>query len=40
MTRALALTRSLSANGLEYARVAIVSACAATLIAAGQALPF
>jgi len=40
MSRALAYTRHLQAQGLEATRIAIVAACAVALIAAGQALPF
>ena len=35
-----ALTRSAARHGAGYVRVAIVLACAAALIMAGQALPF
>ena len=40
MSTAIALTRSAARHGADYARVAIVLACAAALIMAGQALPF
>ena len=40
MTRALAMTRQLSAYSADAARAVIVAACALALIAAGQALPF
>jgi hypothetical protein len=40
MARALTYTRQIAANPVEIARAAIVVACALTLIAAGQALPF
>jgi hypothetical protein len=39
MSKAIALTRSAARHGADYARVAIVLACAAALIMAGQALP-
>ena len=37
---AAALTRTAVRHGADYARLAIVLACAAALIMAGQALPF
>lgn len=40
MSKAIALTRSAARHGAGYVRVAIVLACAAALIMAGQALPF
>ncbi len=40
MSKALALTRTAVRHGADHARVAIVFACAAALILAGQALPF
>ena len=40
MIRALAATRQLTARSAEAARAAVVVACAAALIAAGQTLPF
>jgi hypothetical protein len=40
MSKVIALTRSAARHGADYARVAIVLACAASLILAGQALPF
>ena len=40
MARAIALTRQLSTHSVEALRVAIVSGCAAALIAAGQFSPF
>ena len=40
MSKAIALTRSAARHGADYARVAIVLACAAALIMAGRALPF
>jgi hypothetical protein len=40
MSKAIALTRSAARHSAGTARVAIVLACAATLIMAGQALPF
>jgi hypothetical protein len=39
MSKAIALTRSAARHSADYARVAIVLACAAALIMAGQALP-
>jgi len=40
MTKAIALTRSAVRQSAGHARLAIVLACAAALILAGQALPF
>ena len=40
MARALAFSREKLADPLERMRSAVVIACAAALIAAGQALPF
>ena len=40
MSKAIALTRSAARHSADYARVAIVLACAAALTMAGQALPF
>jgi len=40
MAHAIAQVRRVTAAPLEYARMAIVCACALALIAAGQALPF
>jgi hypothetical protein len=40
MSNAIALTRSAARHGASFARVAIVLACAVSLILAGQALPF
>ena len=40
MSRAIAVTRKAVRNSADYARLAIVLACAAALILAGQALPF
>ena len=40
MSNAIALTRSAVRHSVEPVRVAIVLACAAALILAGQALPF
>ena len=40
MSKALALTRTAVRHGADHARLAIVLACAAALILAGQALPF
>ena len=40
MSKAIALTRSTVRQGADYARAAIVLACATALILAGQALPF
>ena len=39
MSKAIALTRSAARHSADYARVAVVLACAASLIMAGQALP-
>jgi len=35
-----AMTRNVVRHGADYARMAIVLACAAALILAGEALPF
>jgi hypothetical protein len=40
MARALTYTRQIAANPAEFARAAVVIACALALIAAGQTLPF
>lgn len=40
MSKAISLTRIAVHHGADTARVAIVLACAAALILAGQALPF
>jgi hypothetical protein len=40
MSKAIALTRSAARHSGDYARLAIVLACAAALIMAGQAFPF
>lgn len=40
MSKAIALTRSAARHGADHARLAIVLACAAALILAGEALPF
>ncbi len=40
MSKAIALTRSAVRHGADHARAAIVLACAAALILAGQAFPF
>lgn len=40
MAHAIALTRNLSVDRLDYARSFVVCACALALIAAGQSLPF
>ena len=40
MSKTIALTRSAARLGADYARLAIVLACAGALILAGQALPF
>ena len=40
MSKAIALTRSAARHSVDYARLAIVLACAASLIMAGKALPF
>jgi hypothetical protein len=40
MSKAIAVTRRAARQGADHARVAIVLACAAALIMAGQALPF
>ena len=40
MSKAIALTRSAVRQGATHARLAVVLACAAALIMAGQALPF
>lgn len=40
MSKAIALTRTAVRHSGDYLRVAIVLACAASLILAGQALPF
>jgi hypothetical protein len=40
MSKAIALTRHYAVDSVELLRCAIVVGCAATLIAAGQALPF
>ena len=40
MSKAIALSRTAARHSAEYARLAIVLACAAALILAGQALPF
>ena len=39
MSKAIALTRQAARHSADYARVAIVLACAAALILAGEALP-
>ena len=40
MSKAIALTRNAVRHSADHARLAIVLACAAALIMAGQALPF
>jgi len=40
MSKAIALTRSAVRHSADYARLAIVLACAAALIMAGEVLPF
>ena len=40
MSKAIALTRTAVRRSADHARVAIVLVCAASLILAGQALPF
>jgi hypothetical protein len=40
MSKAITLTRSAARHSADYARLAIVLACAASLIMAGKALPF
>jgi hypothetical protein len=40
MSRAIALARQTARHGADFARVAIVLACAGALILAGEALPF
>ena len=39
MSKAIALTRSAARHSADYARVAIVLACAAAVMFAGQAFP-
>jgi len=39
MSKAIAIARSTALHGADYARLAIVLACAGALIVAGQALP-
>ena len=39
MSKAIALTRSTLRHGTDFARLAIVLACAGALILAGEALP-
>jgi len=39
MARAIALTRTITPQLREYARLAIVTSCGVALIAAGQFLP-
>ena len=40
MSKAIALTRTAVRRSADHARLAIVLACAAALIMAGEALPF
>ena len=40
MSKAIALSRTAARHSADAARLAIVLACAAALIMAGQALPF
>ena len=40
MSKAIALTRRAARHSTDYARLAIVLACAGALILAGQAFPF
>ena len=40
MSKAIALARTAARETADYARVAIVLACATALIMAGEALPF
>lgn len=40
MSKAIALSRTLATDPVELLRCVIVLACAAALIAAGEALPF
>lgn len=40
MSKAVSVARNIATRQIEMARVAIVLACAAALILAGEALPF